>query len=321
MSMQQMFLGGIVTEAAPGQAEWGGHDNSQQGSHTWTCPAGVTLVNVVVIGPGAKGKYGAAGGNGNGGGGGGLAWCNGITVTPGNNYTIQLGTMNPNSSDAQVTFPGGSTSGGQIQLVGGGGGNSSSYQAAGEGEVHITGSHTGTGFEYGSENGGTGGSNGASGGGGAAGYNGEGGKGGTGGGTANNISGAGGGGTGFFGEGNNGSKGSGSYNSNSVGNGSGGGAGGGRGSWNGSAAGGGGGGSQVTTYIDGNTSGTTDTYGENGFPGQGSGAGYVGGRGGHPGGGGGNGSSNSYEGGAGGYGAVRIIWGEGRTLPTQRLNV
>ena len=63
-------FGGAVA-AEPGQTVF------NAGSHTWTCPAGVTSVSIVVVGPGGSG----GGSYGGGGGGGGLTYGNNIAVS------------------------------------------------------------------------------------------------------------------------------------------------------------------------------------------------------------------------------------------------
>ena len=55
---------------------------------TWTAPAGVTKVHVMAMGGGGGGYYNWAS---CGGHGGGMVWANNIPVTPGNNYTVQVG--------------------------------------------------------------------------------------------------------------------------------------------------------------------------------------------------------------------------------------
>lgn len=70
------------------------------GSFTWTAPTDVVKVSVVCVGGGGTG------GNSSGGAGGGLAWRNNITVSPGTGYTIVVGQY----STAQTTQFGGSSS-------------------------------------------------------------------------------------------------------------------------------------------------------------------------------------------------------------------
>ena len=56
----------------------GSAEYTTPGTYTWTCPAGVTSVCVVAVGGGGKA-------------GGGLGWRNNIPVTPGVGYTVQVG--------------------------------------------------------------------------------------------------------------------------------------------------------------------------------------------------------------------------------------
>lgn len=56
--------------------------------YRWTVPNGVTEFSVVAIGPGCGGTYNWSG---DGGGGGGLAWCNNVTCTPGETFTVAIG--------------------------------------------------------------------------------------------------------------------------------------------------------------------------------------------------------------------------------------
>lgn len=65
---------------------------SVPGSYTWTCPAGVTSVSVVCIGTGGDGGtvWKGDGSSRTGGGGGGLGWRNNVAVTPGQTYTVKV---------------------------------------------------------------------------------------------------------------------------------------------------------------------------------------------------------------------------------------
>ena len=56
------------------------------GTYSWTAPAGVTSVSVVAVGAGGAGINGSS--SYSGGGGAGLGWKNNITVVPGNTYTV-----------------------------------------------------------------------------------------------------------------------------------------------------------------------------------------------------------------------------------------
>lgn len=98
------------------------------GTFTWTAPAGVTTVSAVAIGGGG----GPNSATNNGGGGGGLGWRNNITVVPGQTYTVVVGaggTLNGNGgtsyfiSTGTVAGFGGSTGGTGGSFTGDGGGN------------------------------------------------------------------------------------------------------------------------------------------------------------------------------------------------------
>lgn len=142
-----------------------------EGTSYWTCPAGITSVNVVAIGGGAGGaqSIGTSGGSvvsANGGGGGGLGWKNNIAVTPGSVYTVRVGAGGDRGSRNGYNASG--TSG---KTVGSNGGDSwfiASTTVAGFG-----GQSTGAGGSYYGDGGGTGGAGGSGhggGGGGAGGY-------------------------------------------------------------------------------------------------------------------------------------------------------
>ena len=64
------------------------------GSTTWTCPAGVTSVEVLVVGGGGGGGGNHAGG----GGGGGVIYNPNFGVTPGTAYTVVVGTAGAGST-------------------------------------------------------------------------------------------------------------------------------------------------------------------------------------------------------------------------------
>lgn len=72
--------------------------NGYQQIYRWTVPNGVTQFSVVAIGAGAPGSYNWAQ---HGGGGGGLAYCNAVTCTPGETFTVAIGVpryRNPSNS-------------------------------------------------------------------------------------------------------------------------------------------------------------------------------------------------------------------------------
>jgi hypothetical protein len=61
------------------------------GTHSWTCPTGVTSVCVVAVGGGGAGGPDGSSNTGGAAGGGGLGWKNNISVTPGQSYTVVVG--------------------------------------------------------------------------------------------------------------------------------------------------------------------------------------------------------------------------------------
>ena len=291
------------SNAITGQAQY-----VTAGTYTWVCPSsGVSSVSVVCVGGG-----GSACGNSFGGvmagGGGGLAYLNNFPVTAGASYTVIVGTRGVTLSNRNPVA-GGTSSFGSTSIIYAQGGqvNRSNEQAPANGGIGGT-FFGATG--YGTKGGGQGGNGGGassssgSGGGGGGGYSGGGGStsgygsnvynasgiagtngGGGGGGASSNNVGAGGGGVGILGQGSSGAGGA----SSNGGNPSGGGAG------SGGVAGYAG---QFIEYCG--CCGPTYTT--------------VGGEGGAYGGGGGY----SYEnGGAGGVGAVRIIYpGSTRSFPS-----
>ena len=280
------------------------------GQSTWTVPVGVTTITAVCIGGG-----GGAGGAGNGypsagGGGGGLSFGSTINVTPGDVLYIRVGaggsggTSYNGSNTATAGIAGessyiktGSHSGTSLLEGGGGGGGGVGYLSSGGTGGTSTGiarTNGGIGGVGGSN---LGGSSRGGGGGGAGGYTGNGGAGGSGGVTiaVNGGAGSGGGGGGggsssnsAFGEIYNVGGGTGMYGN--LGNGSGGIG----GNSDSTATGGGGFGAIPSSSIQrargalfGGGGGTKeDTI------------------------------SSTYirNGGDGGYGAVRIVWGPGRTF-------
>lgn len=253
------------------------------GSYNWTVPASVTSVSVVCVGGG-----GAGSGNGygnRGGGGGGLSWKNGVAVSPGGVHSVAVGAGGLGiNSGTGGSRPDGESSGvlglsatGGLAVWGSGG---SVNRPTGSGGVGSggTGNYSG-GIAYAGN---------AGGGGGAAGYSGNGGNNATGDYTgsaqAGSGGGGGGGGSGYTGGG--GGGGVGLFGQGSVG------------------AGGVNGGSS-TTGGGGGSGGTGGAFND----------GYNGGGGGNYGGGGG-GMHWGSTGGNGGGGAVRIIWGPGRSFPS-----
>ena len=161
---------------AVGQAAW-----TTPGTYSWTAPAGVTSVSVLALGGGSGGGQGV-----NGGAGGGLGWKNSISVTPGNSYTVEVGSGGVGSINTQggaggdsyfidantVKGNGGSASGvgggytGQGGGVGGAktqygaGGGAAGYAGNGGGGTVVDGSGGGAGAGMGFSSGPNGGSGG-----------------------------------------------------------------------------------------------------------------------------------------------------------------
>lgn len=308
---------------------------STPGTYNWVAPTGVTSVCVVCVGGGgASGK----GGNymGSGGAGGGLAYKNNITVVPGTSYDVIVGAGGAGFNGEAVPGTRSSSNGGTSTFRWG-----SSGECSASGGQHGGGARDAHGLPIGGSPSGTydGGGNGgtcegnysmtgwpnyyllSSGGGGAGGYSGAGGNGagsreraGT---LIDATAGAGGGGGG-----------GGARRVNATGASYGGASGGGVGLY-GEKSNGAAGGTDVTTegheQVAANIAGGGGSGGEMGnlSPSAGTQAkgfvdGGIGGSGGLYGGGAGSchGQPTVEPGGDGGNGAVRIIWGSGRSFPS-----
>lgn len=279
-------LGSIPTES--GSALY-----TLPGTYTWIAPAGVTSVSALAIGGGGGGGGYSSGA---GGGGGGLGWSNGISVTPGTGYTVVVGA----GGDRGTSPNGNGTNGGTSYF-----GNTSTVAGYGG-----TGGSNNGGNTSGGSRTGTGGGNGGVGGGG-------------------NYSGGGGGGAGgYSGAGGNGGNGSSSTTAQAGNAGVGG------------SAGGGYGGRYAyadycgTIYVDytsGQGGGSVGIAGQGANGAANAGTGSPSGSLIFGGGGGGGGvsqtfypccggvSTSYYNGTAGVGGAVRILWGSGRSFPTTNV--
>ena len=213
---------------------------SNPGDYTWTAPAGVTKISVVLIGGGGGGGQGAGG---PAGGGGALAYKNNITVVPGVSYNLTVGMGGTDATGPGHKNDGGNstiTIGSETYAAYGGEGGQKSPDAPGPGGTRSANTDGGG---NGGRGGYKGGSNEGGGGGGAGGYAGNGGmggyrdgpssgisegkaadanSGGSGGGEnghGGNAAGDGGGGTGLYGLGNTGAGGSGGGNDGTGGEG------------------------------------------------------------------------------------------------------
>jgi hypothetical protein len=255
------------------------------GTQTWTVPVGIYEISAVVVGGGGGGGGGESGRNEgvSGGGGGGLAYGT-FAVTPGEVLTIVVGAGGNGGSsgnDGNAGNPSTISSGATVYLSGGGGGAGRERSTA----TVTGGASTGTKRAGGGAGGNSGGNSTdtGSGGGGAGGYSGNGGAGGTtGAGSSSPGDGGGGGGATNSGQG---------YGGGGVGL-FGQGFGGAGGPFNGPTGGGAG---------IGGTAGTRPNGGNYG------------------GGGGACDDDTNGSGGNGAQGAVRIVWGPGRTYPIGSL--
>ena len=92
---------------------------------SWTCPVGVTSIEVLVVAGGGSGGncQDNSGANGGGGGAGGLIYSSNFTVTPGTSYTVTVGAGGASQTTAGVWGNNGSNSVfGSLTAIGGGGG-------------------------------------------------------------------------------------------------------------------------------------------------------------------------------------------------------
>jgi hypothetical protein len=276
------LISGVVPTGGTGPYFQGGDATFiTTGTYSWTAPFGVTSVSVVAVGGGGGGGFTWSSG---GGGGGGLGWKNNISVTPGESYMVVVGGGGPSLANATTAGSEGGTSffisTSTVAGFGGGRGGPGSTAAAnsrGGGFVGDGGGRGGDGNIPGNGNAG-----------GAGGYSGPG---------ADALS-----ASGVSAPAGSGAGAAGGYYSSTFGVPAGGGVGlFGRGA-DGVARGtqlGGGGGSGGANGVGGEGSGENANRAING--------GAFGG--------GGGGSGTSQGGGWGGQGAVRIIWGTGRSFP------
>lgn len=257
-------------------------------SGTFTVPTGVTEVSAVVVGGGGGGGNATNDDEpGAGGAGGGLSYGT-FSVTPGESLTVTVGSGGQNGATGGTGGTSSLSRGGTTLLSGGGGSGGSSTDSGASGGG--TGGSSGGTERDGGGTGGNGGatsdsSTGAGGGGGAAGYSGNGGEGADRG--SNNATAGSGGGGGGGGSGSSTRGGAGGGGVGILGEGASGAAG------SGSTGGGGGSGGNDGSDSTSSTGANGGSYG-----------------------GGGAGGRNNNGGGDGQPGAVRIIWGPGRSYPS-----
>jgi hypothetical protein len=157
-----------------GNALHGVQSYTTAGSYSWKVPAGITSVEVLVVGGG-----GGMDREGGGGGGGGLVHNMAYSVTPGNSITLTVGAAGPSGwfegtigSGGNSTFDNGSI----IAYGGGGGGNGNggNGSSGGSGGGGYSGGYSGgSGIGGQGNSGGSGGANTGPGGGGGAGAAGQ----------------------------------------------------------------------------------------------------------------------------------------------------
>lgn len=277
-----------------------------EGTHSWVVPDGLTSISAVAVGAGGSGASAGDYRTATGGAGGGLAWMSNISVTPGDTLYIkvagdtagQWGGNNQHTNglagaDSWISYGSSSVSSATKIIHGTGGGGGLIYQTNG---VHLTTSSSRGVALHGTEHASTSGttSGGGSGGLGGAEYYGAQGSGGSGGGAG-----------GYTGQGGDYSTPNPTANTGagaSIQN-----------TWNGSGNSGGSSGGGVGVYGKGLTGTSSSRAGSGGNgtnPDAGSNTWRYGG--------GGSGKGHTYgswSGGTGGAGAVRIIWGDGRSYP------
>jgi len=282
------MLANRMMAAATPKATQGQQAYTTAGTYTFTVPAGATSVSVVCVGGGRGGTSGQGGAGGNGGA---LSYKNSITVSAGQSWTVVVGDKSNGSTSGSDAAEGGDSYfqspslSVEVRAKGGGSSSTNIGTSNNGGPASSGNAQGGAGAGGYSGGGGTGGLTGSSGSSGAGG----GGGGGGGGGYFDNSpyfieigSGGGGGGVGILGSGSNGSGGAGGSAGNS-----------------GSAGGGG-------------SSGSNGSGSQGGAYGGGGGQGYY-----YT-----DGAYTEYlAGGNGGVGAVRIIWGAGRSYPSNAANV
>lgn len=96
-------------------------------SGSWTAPAGITSVKVLLVGGGGGGGNGRGNGPGGGGGGGGIVYHPSATITPGTTYNITVGAAGGQAVAYNQSGGQGCTTTGFGATAGGGGGGVSEY--------------------------------------------------------------------------------------------------------------------------------------------------------------------------------------------------
>jgi hypothetical protein len=144
---------------------------------SWVCPSGVSSIQIECWGPGANGLPSSNSNTGaRGGGGGAYAKVNSFSVTPGNSYSIVVGTGGSTTqttfnsttcvADYGNSFQGGQSSNctGDTKVSGGNGGTGYSFDGGGGGGGGCAGSNGNNAVDSLGVNGGSGGNGGGNGG-------------------------------------------------------------------------------------------------------------------------------------------------------------
>ena len=102
-------------------------------TQSWTAPAGVTVVDLMLVGGGGAGGgvVGGPGGSCGGGGGGGGVVTHSVAVNPGTSYTVTIGAGGARSTGTGNGGLGGNTTFGSLLTALGGGGGQGSAGAGG----------------------------------------------------------------------------------------------------------------------------------------------------------------------------------------------
>jgi hypothetical protein len=108
------------------------------GNTSWTCPTGVTSIEVLVIAGGGQGGAIAAGGAG------GLIYNSNLPVVPGTAYTVTVGAGGSTSPGANAGQNGSNSVFGALTAIGGGGGAGNSYNGSSGGSGGGGGGDNGT---------------------------------------------------------------------------------------------------------------------------------------------------------------------------------
>ena len=123
-------LAGMALTAPPAHATTTLSTFTTVGSTTWTVPAGVSQVDVLIVAGGGGGGGGAWGG---GGGGGGVLYGSCVSVTAGANLPVTVGAggtggLNNLDNSSNRGISGGNSSFNGATAIGGGGGGGYAYQ-------------------------------------------------------------------------------------------------------------------------------------------------------------------------------------------------